>query len=115
MAALFSRILLIPIQIITFFWAKNYFGLISAWVAETEQMPGPKGDEFDMSSENTASLPENTLSNWNDDYPVSNFSSTGFLKTEQKQGSQKIGAPTAYTGYLSKFYLSLGHLFSEYY
>ena len=48
MAALFSRILLIPIQIITFFWAKNYFGLISAWVAETEQMSGPKGDEFDM-------------------------------------------------------------------
>ena len=49
MSALVSRILLIQIQIITVFWAKNYFGLISAWVAESEQMSGPKGDEFDMS------------------------------------------------------------------
>ena len=28
----------------------NYFGLFSAWVAESEQMSGPKGDEFDMKS-----------------------------------------------------------------
>ena len=48
MSALVSRILLILIQIITVFWAKNDFGLISAWVAESEQMSGPKGDEFDM-------------------------------------------------------------------
>ena len=26
----------------------NYIGLISAWVAESEQMSGPKGDEYDM-------------------------------------------------------------------
>ena len=48
MTALFSRISLIPIEIITFFWEKNYYGLISAWVAETEQMSGLKGDAFDM-------------------------------------------------------------------
>ena len=48
MSALVSGILLILIQIITVFWAKNYFGLISAWVAGSEQMSGPKGDEFDM-------------------------------------------------------------------
>ena len=48
MSALVSRILLILIQIVTVFWAKSYFCLISAWVAESEQMCGPKGDEFDM-------------------------------------------------------------------
>ena len=34
-------------KLLLFFWAENYFGLISAWVAETEQMSGPQGDEFD--------------------------------------------------------------------
>ena len=48
MSAVVSRISLILIQIITGFWAKNYFGLISAWVGESEQMSGPKGDEFDV-------------------------------------------------------------------
>ena len=50
MSALVSQVLLILIQIITVFWAKNYFGPISAWVAESEQMSGPKRDEFDMNS-----------------------------------------------------------------